>query len=152
MPASPSRFTTRYVAAASLLFFTAGTPAQTWFPGHFLSAVSLAYATTGNPLFKIKADTMVASFAKVQQKRGTGDMSLNGVNVPWYVYHKAFAGLVDADLWTGNPKGLEVAKHLADWVGVKSGAMGKADFQRMRQAEFGGMEEVLETSICGPAT
>jgi len=103
--------------------------------GHFLSAVALAAAGTGDAALRIKARRMVAEFARVQARIGTGDIgvgdapnlfwdtvarggsnlrqtdfSLNGVNVPWYIYHKALAGLLDAYLWAGVDSGLVVAR------------------------------------------
>lgn len=137
--------------------------------GHFLSALALAYAGTGEKAFKDKADRMVSEFARVQKRIGTGDiglgdgptafwddvvkggsylrpgdMSLNGVNVPWYVYHKAFGGLIDAYLWTDNQLALEVLKGLGDWIIAKFSPMPESEFQRMLQAEYGGIEECLE--------
>jgi DUF1680 family protein len=137
--------------------------------GHFLSAVALAAAGTGDAALRIKARRMVAEFARVQARIGTGDIgvgdapnlfwdtvarggsnlrqtdfSLNGVNVPWYIYHKALAGLLDAYLWAGVDSGLVVARGVGDWAVAKFAGLSDADFQRMLQCEFGGMEESLE--------
>src|SRR5579859_309440 len=40
--------------------------------GHYLSAVSLMYAATGDPRFKARADTLVKEMKEVQDKHGNG--------------------------------------------------------------------------------
>ena len=40
--------------------------------GHYLSAVSLMYAATGDPRFKERADYLVQELKEVQDKRGDG--------------------------------------------------------------------------------
>ena len=40
--------------------------------GHYLSAVSLMYAATGDPRFKERADYLVKELKEVQEKRGNG--------------------------------------------------------------------------------
>ena len=45
------------------------------FPGHFLSACALMYASTGDEELKAKADKMVAELAKCQEKLGGGYLS-----------------------------------------------------------------------------
>src|SRR5512137_2661354 len=40
--------------------------------GHYLSAVSLMYAATGDPRFKERADYLVKEMKEVQDKRGNG--------------------------------------------------------------------------------
>jgi DUF1680 family protein len=83
--------------------------------GHYLSAVSLIYAATGDIRFKQRADYIVSELKEVQDKNGDGYLSalengrerfnevasgnirstffeLNGLWSPWYTMHKTFAG------------------------------------------------------------
>ena len=92
--------------------------------GHYLSGVSLAWAATGDPRFKERADYIVNELKLIQDAQGdgylgalmdrdrvdgktlfqqlskgiirSGGFDLNGMWSPWYVQHKIFAGLRDA--------------------------------------------------------
>jgi len=87
--------------------------------GHYLSAVSLMWAATGDPRFKERADYLVNELKEVQDRHGdgylgalsggkdrfaevargdirSGGFDLNGLWSPWYVLHKVYAGLRDA--------------------------------------------------------
>lgn len=164
----PDKFMSPYLAAAGLPKiadnYIATGPATA---GHYLSALSIGFATTGNQEFKKRVDHMVAEYARVQQTFGNGNFgdqpnaywdaiasgkidaqrykfSLNGVGVPWYTYHKSLAGLLDAYLWTGNAQALEVAKGVGDWIDSKFAGLSETQFQTMLECEYGGMEEILE--------
>jgi len=134
--------------------------------GHYLSAVSLMWAATGDVRFRERADYLVRELKEVQDKHGDGYLSaqegarecfdavaggeirsggfdLNGLWVPWYVLHKTLAGLRDAYRYTGNQTALEIEIKSAEWVrGILSGLTEEQN-QRMLNAEFGGMNEVL---------
>ena len=112
--------------------------------GHYLSAVSLMYAATGDPRFKERADYLVKELKEVQDKRGngylgaitdpqgtdgavifervskgdirSGGFDLNGMWSPWYTLHKTFAGLRDAYRFTGNQTALELEIKFAEWA------------------------------------
>ena len=139
--------------------------------GHYLSAVSLMYAATGDPRFKERADYLVKELKEVQDKRGngylgaitdqqgtdgavifervsrgdirSGGFDLNGMWSPWYTLHKTFAGLRDAYRLTNNRTALELEIKFAEWAGGIVGRMSDAQVQRMLNTEFGGMNEVL---------
>ena len=139
--------------------------------GHYLSAVSLMYAATGDPRFKERADYLVAELKQVQDKRGSGYLGaitddqgvdgeiifqrvaggdirsggfdLNGMWSPWYTLHKTYAGLRDAYRLTGNPMALELETRYAAWAEQLMAPMTDAQIQRMLNTEFGGMNEVL---------
>jgi DUF1680 family protein len=139
--------------------------------GHYLSAVSLMYAATGNQEFKKRADYLVAEFKDVQAKRGdgylgaivdrdgidgrelferlsrgeirSGGFDLNGLWSPWYTLHKTYAGLRDAFRYTGNTTALEVEIKFAAWAEKILAPLGENQIQRMLNTEFGGMNEVL---------
>ena len=134
--------------------------------GHYLSAVSLMWAATGDARFKERADYIVKELKEVQDKHGDGYLSaleggrecweavakgnirsggfdLNGLWAPWYVLHKTFAGLRDAYRHTGNRTALEIEIKFAEWAqGILAG-LTESQNQQMLNTEFGGMNEVL---------
>ena len=139
--------------------------------GHYLSAVSLMYAATGDARFKQRADHLVAELKAVQDKQGDGYIGaqadkdgvdgkvrfeqlsrgiirasafdLNGLWSPWYVVHKIFAGLRDAYRFTGSRTALEIEVKAAAWVERIVSPLDASQTQQMLGAEFGGMNEVL---------
>jgi DUF1680 family protein len=138
--------------------------------GHYLSAVSLMYAATGDPRFKERADYLVAEMKEVQDKRGNGylgaltdakgadaetlfqqvaqgniraaSFDLNGLWSPWYVLHKTYAGLRDAYRYADNKTALEVEIKFAVWAEGIVSKLTDAQVQRMLNTEFGGMNEI----------
>ena len=134
--------------------------------GHYLSAVSLMYAATGDARFKQRADYLVREMKEVQDKQGDGylgalangkeqfievskgniksaSFDLNGLWSPWYTLHKTFAGLRDAYRYTGNRDALEVETKFAAWAESILLKLDDAQTQKMLNTEFGGMDEVL---------
>jgi len=139
--------------------------------GHYLSAVSLMYAATGDARFKDRADAVVTELENIQQAQGdgylgalmdgqgvdgkvrfqelskgtirSGGFDLNGLWSPWYVEHKIFAGLRDAYQLTGNRTALDVEAKFAAWVEKILADLSDEQIQRMLATEFGGMNEVL---------
>lgn len=134
--------------------------------GHYLSAVSLMYAATGDPRFKERADYLVREMKEVQDKNGdgylgaleggrekfnevargeirSGGFDLNGLWAPWYVLHKIYAGLRDAYRHAGNKEALDVEIKFAQWAEGILSKLDEAQTQKMLNTEFGGMNEVL---------
>jgi DUF1680 family protein len=134
--------------------------------GHYLSAVSLMYAATGDVRFKERADYIVKELKEVQDKNGDGFagalegarekfkevaagnirssfFDLNGLWSPWYTLHKTYAGLRDAYRYAGNRDGLQVEIKFAGWAEGLLLKMDDAQTQKMLNTEFGGMNEVL---------
>ena len=134
--------------------------------GHYLSAVSLMYAATGDARFKERADYIVKELKEVQDKNGDGFagalegvrekfkevaagnirssfFDLNGLWSPWYTLHKTYAGLRDAYRYTGNRDALQVEIKFAGWAESLLLKMDDAQTQKMLNTEFGGMPEVL---------
>ena len=136
--------------------------------GHYLSAVSLMYAATGDPRFKDRADYVVGQLAECQAananangyvgaipdgrrifdevKKGKVEgegFSLNGAWVPWYTMHKLFAGLIDADQHAGSERAKQVVVKLADWADATTANLSEQQVQQMLRAEQGGMSESL---------
>ncbi len=139
--------------------------------GHYLSGVSLAWAATGDPRFKERADYIVSELQVIQKAQGdgyvgalmdrdrvdgktlfqqisngiirSGGFDLNGMWSPWYVQHKIFAGLRDAYRYTGNRAALDVEIKFATWAETILAPLSDEQIQRMLATEFGGMNEVL---------
>jgi len=134
--------------------------------GHYLSAVSLMYAATGDQRFKDRADYIVREMKEVQDKHGDGylgalangkeqfievskgairsaSFDLNGLWSPWYVLHKTYAGLRDAYRYTGSRAALEVEIKFAAWAEGILSKLDDAQLQKMLNTEFGGMNEVM---------
>ena len=123
--------------------------------GHYLSAVALAYASSGNETLRKNGDLMVAGLAKCQKANGNGYLSAfpeagferlaagGQYWAPFYTYHKIMAGMLDMYVQTGNEQALEIAEGMARWVG--SYFQGISDDRRMYmlRTEYGGMNEVL---------
>src|SRR5829696_8066753 len=134
--------------------------------GHYLSAVSLMYAATGDARFKERADYVVREMKEVQDKHGdgylgaleggkekfaevargdirSGGFDLNGLWAPWSVLHKTYAGLRDAYRITGNRTALDLEVKFAAWAEGILSKLDDAQTQKMLNTEFGGMPEVL---------
>ena len=94
--------------------------------GHYLSAISQAYASTNNDLLKQDIYYIIDELAKAQLENGylfaSGDYLFDNVEnrrpawVPWYTMHKIFEGILLAYQVTGYKKAYEVMDRLADWV------------------------------------
>lgn len=138
--------------------------------GHYLSAVSLMWAATGDARFKERADYIVSELKTIQDAQGdgylgalldnqgvdgkvrfqelckgiirSGGFDLNGLWSPWYVEHKIFAGLRDAYRYTGNRTALDVETKFAGWVESIVSKLDDEQTQKMLATEFGGMNEV----------
>jgi DUF1680 family protein len=123
--------------------------------GHSLSACALAYAATGDDVYKQKGDELVAELAKCQDKLGNGYLSAfpeeffdrlregKRVWAPFYTYHKILAGHLDMHVYCGNHLALETAQKMADWTGHWCEALSDAHMQRVLKVEHGGMLESL---------
>ena len=134
--------------------------------GHYLTAVSLMWAATGDERFKDRADYLVSELKEVQDAHGDGYLSalsggrrafgelasgrirsasfdLNGEWSPWYTLHKTYAGLRDAYRFTGNRTALDMEIAFSEWAeGILSG-LSDAQLQHMMNTEFGGMNEIM---------
>jgi DUF1680 family protein len=134
--------------------------------GHYLSALSLMYGSTGNPEVKKRIDYMVAELQKCQQKNGNGyvggipggkamwqdiangkinasSFSLNGKWVPLYNIHKLYAGLYDAWVTAGNKTAKDVLIKLTDWCVTLTSNLTDEQVQLMLRSEHGGLNEVF---------
>ncbi len=134
--------------------------------GHYLSACSMMYASTGDKRFKERVDYIVNELQRCQQARKTGyvgaipkedsifgkvargeiktgGFDLNDGWSPWYTVHKVMAGLEDAYLHCNNKQALDVVTAMADWVGNTLKNLSPEQLQQMLRCEYGGMNDVL---------
>ncbi|TMI96523.1 MAG: glycoside hydrolase family 127 protein [Bacteroidetes bacterium] len=134
--------------------------------GHYLSACSMMYASTGDKEFKNRVDYIVDELRKCQVARKTGyigavpnedtvfaqvkrgdirsaGFDLNGAWVPWYTLHKVLAGLLDAYLYCDNSTALTIAVAAADWTATIVNGLNEEQRLKMLNCEHGGMNEVL---------
>ena len=127
--------------------------------GHYLSAVALAYASSGNDTLRKNGDVMVAELAKCQKANSNGYLSAYpeaqfellaaGVTeyprvwAPFYTQHKIIAGMLDMYVHTGNQQALTVAEQMAEWARVYFKGISDERRMFMLRTEYGGMNEVL---------
>ncbi len=134
--------------------------------GHYLSALSLAWADTHRQDIRERLDYVLAELQRAQKANGDGYLGgvpdgkaiwaqiaageihadlfgLNGAWVPWYNLHKTFAGLRDAWLYAASEQAREMLIAWADWAAVLLANLSDAQIQEMLIAEHGGMNEVF---------
>jgi len=126
--------------------------------GHYLSAASLMYASTGDERMKQRVEYIVGELEECQRAAATGlvcafpdgvaqlENAVTGrrvIGVPWYTMHKIFAGLRDAHVHAGSAPALAALTKLANWTAAATAPMSHEQFQRMLEIEHGGMNEVL---------
>ena len=132
--------------------------------GHYLAALSMMYASTGNKEIKSRLDYMISELALCQEKDGTGyvggipegkvfwdrihkgdidgsGFGLNNTWVPIYNIHKLFAGLIDAYNYTGNEKAKEIVIKLGDWFIELIRPLSDEQIQKILKTEHGGINE-----------
>ncbi len=124
--------------------------------GHYLTAVSQAFATSGDVELKQIVNRIIDVLAECQNK-DTGYLAAipeshyeqieqgntAGTWVPWYSMHKILAGLVDAYEMTGNEQALTVASNLGDWVYSRTSKWDEAMQVTVLNVEYGGMNDCL---------
>ncbi|MES2475720.1 MAG: beta-L-arabinofuranosidase domain-containing protein [Verrucomicrobiota bacterium] len=129
--------------------------------GHYLSACAWMAAATGDERIRQRMDYMVGEMASYQNHRGDGglyaspweadrwydalgrgELRLSNV-LPWYVGHKALAGLRDAWLTGGNLQAKAVLLRYADWCGTITSKLTDAQWDEMTAKEIGAPNEVF---------
>ncbi len=130
--------------------------------GHYVSALAMAWASTGNTGCLERLEYCISELKRCQEANGNG--YIGGVPsgaeifrsvsegdfgplfkawVPWYNVHKIFAGLRDAWQYGNQEEARGMFLSLCDWaVGVIEG-LSDEQMERMSFQEFGGMNEVL---------
>ncbi len=130
--------------------------------GHYLSAMAIHYAATGNQTCKERLEYMIAELKKCQEAHGNGylggqpgalDKIYNRIKegngkaaadawAPWYNLHKMYAGLRDAWIYGGNLNAREMFLNLCDWGLTIISPLDDEQMELMLDTEFGGMNEV----------
>ena len=134
--------------------------------GHYLSALSMMYASTGDSDMLNRLNYMLDELQRAQQAVGTGFLggtpgsvelwkeikagkidaggfSLNGRWVPLYNIHKVYAGLRDAYIYSGSQQALDMLISLTDWMIDITSSLSDAQIQDMLRSEHGGLNETF---------
>ncbi|MGG4046990.1 beta-L-arabinofuranosidase domain-containing protein [Paenibacillus favisporus] len=136
--------------------------------GHYLSALALCYAATGDRDIKKKAEYMIGSLEECQRafstKPGYHVGFLSGYSeeqfdrlesftrypeiwAPYYTLHKILAGLLDVHRLLDSDTALGIADRLGDWVYHRLGRLPNQVLKTMWSmyiaGEFGGMNDSL---------
>lgn len=130
--------------------------------GHYLSAISLMVASTGDEVLRERSEYLVSELARAQDQLGTGfvggiprsaelweevsagitESTFRGDRwVPWYNLHKLYAGLIESVRSLGNDQALGILIRLADWWERLAADIDDERFQLMLDTEIGGMNE-----------
>ncbi|PPK87737.1 hypothetical protein CLV84_0687 [Neolewinella xylanilytica] len=134
--------------------------------GHYLSALSLMYASTGDDAVHERLTYMLDRLQEAQEKNGNGYIggipdgkpmwkeieggdiragafSLNDRWVPLYNIHKIFAGLRDAYDYAGSEQALDMLVKLSDWFVETTEDLSAEEMQDMLRSEHGGLNEIF---------
>ncbi|GLB53993.1 glycosyl hydrolase [Neptunitalea chrysea] len=134
--------------------------------GHYVSALSLMYASTGDKKIKERLDYMLSELKRCQDANGNGyiggvpggkamwqeiakgdiragGFSLNDKWVPLYNIHKTYSGLRDAYLNTGSKNAKEMLIKKTDWMYHLVANLSDEQIQEMLVSEHGGLNEVF---------
>ncbi len=137
--------------------------------GHYLTAMALNFAATGNSECKKRMDYFLAELKTCQDAnaRNNADWGIGYVGgvpnsktiwstlksgdfksyqaawVPWYNLHKMYAGLRDAWLYAGSEEAKIIFLKFCDWGIEITSALTYAQMQSMLNTEHGGMDEVF---------
>jgi len=137
--------------------------------GHYLSAMAINYAATGNTECKQRMDYMISELNACQDANATnnsawGNGYVGGVPnssaiwstfktgnfaafsaawVPWYNLHKMYAGLRDAWLYGANEDAKTIYLKFCDWGINITSALTDAQMESVLGIEHGGMNEIF---------
>ncbi|MDP9959585.1 glycoside hydrolase family 127 protein [Chryseobacterium lathyri] len=134
--------------------------------GHYVSALALMYASTGDQKIKQRLDYMIDELERCQNLSGNGYLSgipngkkiwkeiadgniraatfgLNDRWVPLYNIHKIYSGLRDAYWYADNDKAKKMLIKLTDWMADEVSGLSDEQIQEMLRSEHGGLNEVF---------
>ena len=132
--------------------------------GHYVSALSYMYASTGHPEIKGRLDYMIGELKRCQDADGylsgvpggrriwqeikegnirASGFGLNDGWVPLYNIHKLYAGLRDAYLIGGKPEAKDMLVKLTDWMIRLVQGLTDEQLQDMLRSEHGGLNETF---------
>lgn len=134
--------------------------------GHYLSAMAIHYASTGNEECKQRMDYMLSELQECQEANSKDPNFIGYVGgvpdgkpiwleikngnpsaiwkgwVPFYNIHKMYAGLRDAWLYGGSDTARDMFLKFCDWGISLTAGLSDAQMQQMLECEHGGMNEV----------
>ena len=134
--------------------------------GHYLSALAMHYADSGDELVKERLEYVLSELKTIQDQNSkdanfkgyisgvpngksmwlkfkNGDAGAqNGYWVPWYNIHKLYAGLRDAYIYAGYEQAKDMFLALCDWGLTITGGLNDSKMESMLGTEHGGMAEV----------
>ncbi|MBN2036777.1 MAG: glycoside hydrolase family 127 protein, partial [Chitinispirillaceae bacterium] len=135
--------------------------------GHYLSALAMQYAATGNTRCRDSMNYAISELQACQVANGNSganfvgyvsgipdgkscwnrvkndeETAVNGWWVPWYNIHKTYAGLRDAWLYTGNTTARTMFLSLCDWGINICSSLDDNEMQTMLGQEHGGINEM----------
>ncbi|WP_126650607.1 glycoside hydrolase family 127 protein [Chryseobacterium aureum] len=134
--------------------------------GHYISALSLMYASTGDSSIKKRIEYMIDELERCQKTSPEGYISgvpdgkkiwkeikegnirasgfgLNDRWVPLYNIHKLYAGLRDAYWYAKSEKAKTMLVRLTDWMLNEVSGLSDDQIQDMLRSEHGGLNEVF---------
>ncbi len=137
--------------------------------GHYLSALAMNVAATGNGECKKRMEYIIAELRTCQEANGIanpqwakgyagavpnskkiwsslqqGDLTAyRSAWVPWYNVHKMYAGLRDAWMYTGNKDAKDIFLKFCDWGIAITDSLPDTQMQAMLDTEHGGMNEIF---------
>ena len=134
--------------------------------GHYLSALSLMYASTGDKEIGSRLRYMISELKRCQEANGDGyiggvpggktlwneiasgkinaaSFSLNDRWVPLYNIHKTYAGLKDAWVTAGVEDAKEMLVKMSDWAIRLVASLTEDQIQEMLRSEHGGLNETF---------
>lgn len=137
--------------------------------GHYLSALAINYAATGDKECKQRMDYIIAQLKDCQHanallhpdwgmgyvgavpngkalwpKIKSGEVNVIwGYWVPWYNIHKTYAGLRDAWLYADNEEAKIIFVKFCDWAINITAGLSDLQMEEMLGSEHGGMNEIF---------
>lgn len=137
--------------------------------GHYLSAMAINYAATGNDECRKRMEYMLSELKACQEANGKNNPGwgagyVGGVPnsaglwpkiregnvgaiwnywVPWYNVHKMYSGLRDAWLYAGNQDAKAIFLKFCDWAIDITSSLSDDQMQSMLDNEHGGMNEIF---------
>jgi DUF1680 family protein len=141
--------------------------------GHYLSAMAMNYAATGNAECKRRMDYMIAELKACQDANGINNADwgkgyLGGIPnskglwstlkngdfrvyrtawAPWYNIHKMYAGMRDAWVYAQNEEAKAMFLKFCDWGINITSSLTDAQMQTMLDSEHGGINEMFADSF-----
>ena len=121
--------------------------------GHYLTAISQAYASTGDEEIKHTLEYVMGELSNAQMENGylgaVPETSFDAVEssedcwVPWYVMHKILSGIIAVNRVLDNDTAYAVMIRLAEWVVMRTKRWDRRTQQRVLEVEYGGMNDCM---------